>query len=82
MMVRRDLRGDTELLKNESGVEVERWEPEGRSPEGKSGLILLAERSASALCLRGNLGARWGIHLGDTESPCVSPSVSPCAGNS
>jgi hypothetical protein len=49
-------------------------------PEGKSGLILLARRSASALYLRWNLHAGWGIQLGDRESPCVSPFVSPCAG--
>jgi hypothetical protein len=46
-------------------------------PEGKSGLILLARQSASALYLRWNLHAGWGIQLGDT----VSPSVSPCAGH-
>src|ERR1700693_1921412 len=53
-------------------------EGESGSPRGESGLILVAERSASALYLRGNLHPRWGIQLGDTESPCVSPSVSPC----
>jgi hypothetical protein len=40
-------------------------------------LILLAERSASALYLRGNLHAGWGIQLGGTETPCVTPCVSP-----
>src|SRR5262249_44093758 len=57
--------------------EMERWEPEGWSPRGGSGLILSAERSASALYLRGNLHASWGIQLGDTVSPSVTPCVSP-----
>jgi hypothetical protein len=80
MMVRRDLRGKTEPLETESGTEVERWriEPEGCT-RAKSGLIRLTTRSASALYFRGNLHARWGIQLGDTVSPCVSPSVSPYA---
>jgi hypothetical protein len=81
MMVRSDLRGNTELLENESGAELERWQARGGAPEGKSGLILLARRSASALYLRWNLHAGRGIQLGDTESPCVSPFVSPCAGH-
>src|SRR6516162_1823123 len=58
-----------------------RWNegsPRGGAPRGESGLILLAERSASALHLCGNLHASWGIQLGDTVSPSVSPSVSPC----
>jgi hypothetical protein len=59
MMMSSDLSRNTEFLENESGREVASWEPEGRSPErGKSGLILLAERSASALYLRGKLRAR------------------------
>jgi hypothetical protein len=62
MMVRSDLKGNTELLKNESGVEVQRWRPEGRSPEGKSGLILLADRSASAL----NFALEFACGMGDT----------------
>jgi len=59
--------------KMESGTEREIG-----SPRGKSGLILLGTRSASALYLHRNLHAGWGIQLGDTESPCVSPSVTPC----
>jgi hypothetical protein len=62
-------------MENESGAEVERWGARGADPEGESGLILLAERSASALYLRWNLNAIWGVQLGDTVSPCVSPSV-------
>jgi hypothetical protein len=83
MMVRRDLRGNTEPLENESRTEVERWriEPEGEvPPEAESGLIRLAKRSASVLYSRGNLHARWGIQLGDTVSPCVSPLYPPYAG--
>jgi hypothetical protein len=38
MMVRSDLSRNTEFLENESGTEVERWEPEGRSPEGQVGV--------------------------------------------
>jgi hypothetical protein len=68
MMVRRDLREKTEPLESESGTEVERWRIE---PEGCT--IRLTTRSASALYLPGNLHARWGIQLGDTVSPCVSP---------
>jgi hypothetical protein len=64
--------------KMESGTEGEIGSPRGGAPRGKSGLVLVAERSASALYLRGNLHAGWGIQLGDTESPCVSPSVTPC----
>ena len=82
-MVCRDLRGNNEP----SG----KWNPARRgrlgargalAPRGKSGLILSGERSTNALYLRGHLHASWGIQLGDTVSPsvspCVSPSVSPC----
>jgi hypothetical protein len=41
--------------------------PMGASPEGQVG-VDSARRA-------------MGIQLGDTESPCVSPSVSPCAGH-
>ena len=78
MMVCRDLRGNIEPSEMESGTEGEIGSPRGGAPRGKSGLILVAERSASVLYLRRNLHASWGIHLGDTESPCVPPSVSPC----
>ena len=69
MMVRSDLSRNTEFLENESGTEVEREEPKGRSPRGESGLILIADRSARALYLRGNLYAGWGIQLGGTDPP-------------
>ena len=54
--------------------------PRGGALRGESRLILVAERSASALYLRGNLHASWGIQLGDTVSPSVTPCVSPHAG--
>jgi hypothetical protein len=38
MMVYRDLSRNTEFLEKESGAEVERWEPEGRSLEGQVGV--------------------------------------------
>jgi hypothetical protein len=63
--------GEQRIVENESGVEVERREPEGQRPEGKSRLILLAERSANILYLKCARG------MGDTESPRVSPCVSP-----
>ena len=69
MMVRSDLSRNTDFWENESDAEVERWEPEGWSPRGESGLILIADRSARALYLRGNLYAGWGIQLGGTDPP-------------
>ena len=77
MMVCRDLRGNIEPSEMESGTEGEIGSPRGGAPRGESGLILVAERSASALYLRGNLHVSGGIQLGDTVSPSVTPCVSP-----
>jgi hypothetical protein len=48
----------------------------GALARGESGLIRLAKRFARALYLLWNLHVGWGILLGDTESPSVSPCVS------
>jgi hypothetical protein len=62
--------------KMESGTEGEIGSPRGFSPEGRVGVDsgrraigAVAHIAASALYLRGNLHAGWGVQLGGTETP-------------
>jgi hypothetical protein len=63
MMVRRDLTGNTELLKNESSVEVERWEARGAQPRGQVGV----DSARRATCWSLVFASEFVPEVGDTS---------------
>jgi hypothetical protein len=61
MMVRSDLRGNSEPMKNESGMEVERWEPDGCA-RGRVGV----DSARRAIFYRSKVATEFAFEVGDT----------------